>query len=235
MTETEPQPIFSAVRMEIDVSPTWWPKIHHRRGGAFSVTLSALIQILDRRKLEPLELRANEDRIVVVLAVGLDVEPGEYQSHAVQIRAALTLAVTIEPEDDFHMDLQFVEVGESEAARQSTTRRELEEVLRKCGFVQGASAALTAHKYKEIGDNDIWTLPTGSRCVQFDEDTTIDMVGTARWMDATGEKIYTFDTIVQNLAALLRKAEETNPVTPDEKSAAGILPGKGSVKGGIFA
>jgi hypothetical protein len=241
MAKTNRKPMSEAVTVTLDVSPSWWGRIHHRWGGALSLTLQKLIEYLDAKKYEPLDIHAMMSTLTVTLRFYADQRFREFEELAVGARKYLEDEITIEDSD-----LRARGPAEPESSVQSeapppppVTRDEVEKRLRACGFILASEQKRDTPR---VDDADIWVLPGSvSRCVQFDERTGPDETGKALWMQAPdGEKLLPFAAIMAHLAAFAEPAAKepaTNVSTsvdlPDDTE--GIFPGDGQAHGGILA
>jgi hypothetical protein len=249
MPKIKPQPLSEHVTVTLDVSPSWWGKVHHRKKGALIVALQQLQDYLDTKKVEPLEIHATMSTLTVTLRFYADERMHTFEELATGARQYLEDEIAIEDSDlraKGSAERAASEPAEIEPTAEPeapppppVTRAQVERRLRACGFV---CADDQEHETPRPDDADIWVLPeNASRCVQFDERTGPDDTGKALWMQAPdGEKLLPFLTIMARLAAFGEapaKEPKTNVSTsvdlpPDMD---GIFPGDGQAHGGIFA
>jgi len=188
------------VRVELNVAPPWWAQIHHHKGGAFAVTLHVLSKKLDELNVEPLAIRAEGDRLTVVVAADRNRTLAFYEALKLEIHAHLVADITLEDSD--YLTQKRPDPPKADGV---ATRSDVEKLLRDRGYVRSSELD---HKHGKVDDFDIWSLPqTASQCVQFDERAKPDEIGFARWMDADGEEKLSFDQVMVRL-------EEMQPVKP---------------------
>ena len=193
---SEGHPI-DGVTVELNVGPSWWPSIHHHKGGAFALTLEVLTKKLGALDVEPLAIRAERDRLTVVVAADRNRTLASYETLKLEIHDHLVAEIALE-DRDYSAKKRPAEPKEPEIL---TTRSDVEKLLRDRGYVPGSELG---HKEGKSDDADIWSLPdTASRCVQFDERAEPGGTGFARWIDTDGEEKLSFDDVMSRLREML--------------------------------
>lgn len=199
--------LVEGVQVELDITPAWWPFIHHRRHGAFVMTITELMSKIDELGIEPTSLRADHDRLVVAVAVRSGATIDNYGDTVDALRDHIAASVTIEDAD--YEEGRAPEIVD--VADEDIDRERLEKLLRENDFV--------------AKDPDIWTHPTLNLAVQFDERCAPgDISGVARWMSVAGEEKLGFRKIAHRIRFFQSPQQPT----------AGIFPSDGETAGGVL-
>jgi hypothetical protein len=217
-TKTATKEPTEGVNVELDVSPAWWPYVHHRRNGPFSITVTELLRRLgDMTDVEIVSLSATPESLTVTLRAFRSDAVSDYESIRALLIEHLVASITLE-------DTDYASAERPAPPEPETpfTRVELEAKLRDLGFIQGAH--LGEDDTPQADDADIWTHQSGFLCVQFDASTKQEEEGVARWIDRTGEEKLAFRRITERLQAWWDKHDFED----------GIFPATGKANGGIF-
>lgn len=199
--------VVEGVQVELDITPAWWPFIHHRKNGAFVMTITELMAKLDELGVVPTSLRADHDRLVVAVAVRSGATFANYEETVDALRDHLAASVTIEDAD--YEEGRAPEIAD--VADEDIDRERLETLLRENDFV--------------AKDPDIWTHPTLNLAVQFDERCAPgDISGVARWMSVAGEEKLSFRKVARRIRFFQSPKQPT----------AGIFPSDGETGGGVL-
>ena len=203
------------IELELDVSPPWWPYIHHRSKGAFGLTLQVLLRSLEKFNVEVLAIRAEADRLaIVVVPERLAESFAKYEQIRGYLRDMLVTGVTIEDSDYASDDARPVGAP--------VTREDLEHQLAELGFKQADPKLDSLERVQHV-----WTFGQNV-AIQFnDEPSSL----TATWTDRSGDAVLSYGQILNLLSNATRNKVFT-PVNPEEGE--GVLSGDGDPRGGVF-
>lgn len=205
------------VLVEVDVSPLWWPYIHHDRNGPFAMTIVELLRKVEALDLTPVAVRAEPSSLTVVFVARSPEAVYGYMEIRRVLTEHLTGAITVE-EDDYASDAR------PPPATDPVLRSQIMARLKECGFACLADDQSPLAYPAVSDDSDIWNHIVGV-CVQFDADTKPEETGVARWIDRSGEQKLSFDRVLGRLAAFRADSAEAEP---------GIFPSTGEARGGVF-
>lgn len=214
-TRVNRRPI-DGLELELDVSPPWWPYIHHRSKGAFGLTLQLLVRSLEKFNVEVLAIRAEADRLaIVVVPERLGESFAQYEQMQSYLRDMLVTGMTIE-DSDYASDARPIDAT-------PVTREDLERHLAELGFKQ-AEPTLDALESVQ----HVWTFGQNV-AIQFDDEPS---ALTATWTDRSGDAVLSFGQILKMLNNATRD-KVFIPVNMEEEE--GILSGDGDPRGGVFS
>jgi hypothetical protein len=214
-TQVERRPI-EGIEVELDVSPPWWPYIHHRSKGAFGVAIHVLMRSLEKFDVEPIAVHAETDRLTVVFAPQrLHESFVKYEQIQGYLRDMLVTGMTIE-DSDYASDAR-------PAYLAPVTRADLEHQLAELGFKQAEPTLDPLERVQHV-----WTFGQNV-AIQFDSEPS---ALTATWTDRSGDAVLSFAQILKMLTNVTRD-KVFIPVNLEEEE--GILSRDGDPHGGVFS